>query len=330
MSSLLFEPESTLRAIRRRVIRTGALLLPAAIVLTTLPASGSLATRHESGLAAPIAPLQPPAAGSNRQAALRHLNLVMTHQNGRASAVILDTSGGIVYQKEGDQRYQLASVSKLYILTAYLDLIERQDREANDWEREMMAAMIEESDNRSAADLWDELGEVEGVQEFLKSKNLRTVEAPEVPAEWGEVKASALDVGILLRELYDGRLLSDEHTRFALDLLGNIIDEQAWGVGAAQDGTGARQTYLKNGWYPEEEGWTVNSAGIVDSESEDYVVVLLTDSQPSLEEGVSFIESAVRIFQAGITHDGGLNVSPTTDLTPPVLIPGRAGPADIP
>jgi len=331
MPSLPNKPETAFRTLRRRLLRTCSLILPATLVLIALPASSPLA-RQDPGVAGRLLALPPATAGTSRVAALKDLNVLLARHEGRAGAVILDTDSGVIYENGGEERFQLASVSKLYILVAYLDSIEREDRQANEWELKMMTAMIEESDNRSAADLWDELGEVEGVQEFLKSRRIETVEPPEVPEEWGEMKASALEVGILLRELYDGRLLSHEHTRYALDLLGNIIDEQAWGVGAAQDGSGARQTYLKNGWYPEEEGWTINSAGIVDSDSQDYVVVLLTDSQPSLEEGVGFIESAVRIFRDGLLSEGGPDPA-SSDLTPPrpaPVHPGRAAPADNP
>jgi hypothetical protein len=47
---------------------------------------------------------------------------------------------------------------------------------------------------------------------------------------------------------------------------------------------------LKNGWYPEAEGWRLNSAGIIVSPGAQYVLTILTDSSPTMESGIELIE----------------------------------------
>jgi hypothetical protein len=49
--------------------------------------------------------------------------------------------------------------------------------------------------------------------------------------------------------------------------------------------------FLKNGWYPEEEGWRVNSAGLVETAADRYVLVVLVYPASGMEEGVRLIES---------------------------------------
>jgi hypothetical protein len=49
---------------------------------------------------------------------------------------------------------------------------------------------------------------------------------------------------------------------------------------------------LKNGWYPEDDGWCVNSAGIVvPPRKPDYVLVVLSCEQPSFEDGLRVTET---------------------------------------
>jgi hypothetical protein len=111
------------------------------------------------------------------------------------------------------------------------------------------------------------------------------------------MRASAIDVSQVLASLYNGLILDERMTEFALDLMARVIDEQAWGVGV--DRNPAIATYLKNGWFPEEGGgWVVNSVGIlVTGRERHYVVVLLTDSQSSFDEGVRLIESTVLLMR---------------------------------
>ena len=284
---------------RRSLIQTIVLLGPAVALLVF-----STTNEVDAPATASVLPGAPDQGNDTSRALGTSLDAELAAQRGRASAVIRGAGGEVLYESRSRERFELASVGKVFILAAYLDLLERENREANYWEHEMLTVMIEESDNRSASDLWSELNGVEGIQAFLKSRGLEPVDAPHVPEEWGEMRASAFEVSELLAGLYSGRLLNPQNTRFALNLLGNIIDEQAWGVGSVLEGSGLVQTYVKNGWYPEEWGWTVNSAGIVSDGSGSYVVVMLTESQPSLEAGVRLIEGAVGILRDELLQKG--------------------------
>jgi hypothetical protein len=216
-------------------------------------------------------------------------------RNSRVGAVVADTDRGILFRQNASEPHVLASVGKIYILIAYLDLIAQQQREPHELELAQMAMMIEESDNRSATELWDILGGPEGLAAFLDAKRLPQVERAEDDS-WGRMRASAIDVSQVLASLYNGLILDERMTEFALDLMARVIDEQAWGVGV--DRNPAIATYLKNGWFPEEGGWVVNSVGIlVTGRERHYVVVLLTDSQSSFDEGVRLIESTVLLMR---------------------------------
>ena len=276
-------------SLRRGLFRLLALFLPAtALLLVTAPTadqSSSPPSRRDAG---PVPQLGP--------ASLWQLGPLLA-ADGRVGAVVADTRRGVLFRQNAAETHMLASVAKIYILAAYLDTLAAADREPTEDELWLMEAMIEQSDNVSASELWSSFGRYEGLAAFLQSRGLPAPQAPSEEAAWGDMRASALDVSEVLTSLYNGRLLDDERTELALDLLANVIDSQAWGLGTARENA---MTYLKNGWYPEEDGWVVNSVGIVDGRFGEYVVVLLTDSQPTFEAGVRIIENAVLFVRAAL------------------------------
>jgi beta-lactamase class A len=266
------------------VFRLCALALPASLGLF-LVADDSALERPGFGRGLPGAL---PVSGD---ASLWDLGPFLLAQEGRVGAAVVDTRRGVVFRQNAAEPHVLASVAKVYILIAYLDLLGQEQREPTPQELEQMEFMIEWSDNPSASDLWDVIGRSEGLDDFLQRKGLPRVEAPAEEAYWGDMRASALDVANVLARLYNGSILDETNTALALDLLASVIEDQTWGVGTAR--AAGEELYLKNGWYPEEEGWVVNSVGIATSAQGDYVVALLADSQPSFETGVTMIETAV-------------------------------------
>jgi hypothetical protein len=288
-ASTLPRPRTRNSLPRAWLIRSLALVLPAATLLFIAPG----ATREPVQLQMPSQPAVPEAPGRD----LSGMTYVLNGREGRASVAVFD-SERVLYEQSGEQRHALASVAKVYILLTYLDKLAREQREPDSEEVFWLEAMIEESDNPSATRLWRLSGGFDGISNFLRAKGLPPIEPPENHDEWGTMRASAIDVGLLLSQLYQGWLLDPAGSALALDLLANVIEEQAWGVGIARQESGIIRTYFKNGWYPEEEGWIVNSAGIVAGPSGNYVIVLLTDQQPTMEGGIEYIEAAVRFVRS--------------------------------
>jgi hypothetical protein len=97
-----------------------------------------------------------------------------------------------------------------------------------------------------------------------------------------------------LARLTSGELLSPADTTFATGLLSGVEADQRWGVSAiVQEIDPEANVLVKNGWYPTDEGWRLNSAGQVypgDGEPP-YVLVIFGNGFETYEEGVSIIES---------------------------------------
>jgi hypothetical protein len=230
--------------------------------------------------------------------ALANLQPFLLEGSGRVSAVVLGRSGARILQTAPNEPHVLASVAKVYILLAFLDSVSADDRPLEPDEVALMEGMIAESDNDAADELWRRAGGRDGLQTFLSEKAMPPVQVPRDDS-WGDIQASANDVAVLLLSLYNGDLLDGGHTRIALRYMSNVIASQSWGLGIArqQGSSGTTSVYFKNGWYPADEGWIVNTAGIVDGRFGTQIIVFLTDSQPSLEEGQRFLRGALLLLE---------------------------------
>jgi hypothetical protein len=199
-----------------------------------------------------------------------------------------DEQGRALVAVEDSQPFVLASVAKLYLLVAYLAQVESREERLGEDDLDLLDPMIRYSDNRSAASVWEDIGELEGLNHFLLTHDFQALTMAEEGA-WGTLEASPGEVTALLRRLAGGNLLAPESTQVAMKLLSRIDEEQAWGIsyGVPQEGS---TVYLKNGWYPEEGGWRINSAGAVHTPRGTYFIAIFAYPAPSMEAGVEVVE----------------------------------------
>jgi hypothetical protein len=227
----------------------------------------------------------------------REIEAFVEGSAGRVSLSLMTPAGDVVLGVNHDVPMPLASVAKLDLLFAYLSNLEREGRAWREDEADLLDALITYSDNGSADYLWQVVGAEEAMQRYFEQAGLGMASAgPD--GLWGDTLDSATDTALLLARLQEGSLLGPESTTYAFDLLRAVFDGQRWGVSAGLDlgETHADAVFLKNGWYPADEGWRVNSAGIVrPGRGPAYVLVVLTDAQPSMEYGIETIETVARL-----------------------------------
>jgi beta-lactamase class A len=204
--------------------------------------------------------------------------------------VVLDADGNPMLSIDAGQSFVLASVAKVYILVTYLDQLEQRGKRVSESDLALLQPMIRASDNTAASTLWKRIGETEGLTAFLASRGLTPVVPVEDEKSWGTLKATPEDVAVLLLRLANGQLLGPESTQLAMRLLSEVNYDQAWGVSAGVTDPDA-DIYLKNGWYPESDGWRVNSAGVIRNARGEHVLVILTYPSPSMDDGVALIEA---------------------------------------
>jgi hypothetical protein len=214
---------------------------------------------------------------------------------------VLGPDGAPVMSVAAEEQFVLASVSKLYLLVAYLDRLYQTEQKPSDADMAVLQPMIQSSDNDSATAVWNRIGGEEGLLAFLAAKGLPPVEPAEEDA-WGTLQASPAQVADLLWRLESGSLLDPESTQLALVLLSDILADQSWGVSAGADQP-STEVFLKNGWYPETDGWRVNSAGIIQTPDEGYVLVIFSYPNDSLEEAIALLESVAAPINDYMTRD---------------------------
>ncbi len=199
-----------------------------------------------------------------------------------------DAQGRTLVAVDDSQPFVLASVGKLYLLVAYLAQVDSLEERLGEDDLDLLDPMIRYSDNRSATNVWEEIGELQGLNRFLLTHGFQPLTIAEEGA-WGTLEASAGEVAALLQRLVAGRLLTPESTQLAMKLLSRIDEDQAWGVSSGVPEAGST-VYLKNGWYPEEDGWRINSAGAVQTPRGAYFIAVFAYPTPTMDAGVEIVE----------------------------------------
>jgi hypothetical protein len=90
-----------------------------------------------------------------------------------------------------------------------------------------------------------------------------------------------------------GEIVNPVHRAVALAMLVSVVPEQRWGIPAGADASGAEIVGVKDGWYPDDDGWRVNSVGFISPiqpGAEPYAIAVMTNYQSTQEYGIETIE----------------------------------------
>lgn len=247
---------------------------------------------------APASSSPPPSAAALTAALTDALDAVADGADGQFSAAVLDTgsAAGAVY---GDGAYVTASIVKVDILAALLLQAQDAGRQLTAQERSYATVMIQKSDNDAATALWQEIGGAAGLDAANKRLGLAETHGGQ-SGRWGLTQTTAADQLTLLRAVFatgaegDKTVLSEPSRAYVQQLMGQIAQDQAWGVSAAGDD--AASTRLKNGWLPRSATglWVVNSIGRVTAQGRTYLVAVLSNGHKDMDTGVALVESAAR------------------------------------
>lgn len=190
------------------------------------------------------------------------------------AAVYDDVTGRTFVYRPGVTQ-ETASVMKVDILATLLAQAQANGQPLTAAQQTLSAAMIEQSDNDAAQDLWDAEGGAAAVGAFNTSAGL-TQTTPNAAGYWGLSTTTAADQVQLVRRIaYPNDLLNPASRTYELGLMMHVEADQTWGVSAGV--AAGASVALKNGWLPlDSGGWQVNSIGDVDGDGRDYVIAVLT------------------------------------------------------
>ncbi|MFE5332379.1 serine hydrolase [Embleya sp. NPDC056575] len=228
------------------------------------------------------------------------LAAAMPATTGNLSVAILDPADGTIAGYREDRAYVTASIVKVDILAALLLRAQHDDRALTAAERATAEVMIENSDNDAADALWSAVGGAAG----LRAANavLGLTETEPTGASWGLTTTTAADQVRLLAAITaaDSPLGADSRAYIA-DLMASVEDDQTWGVSVTADP--ATTPAVKNGWLPRDATglWVINSIGHITHAGRPLLIAILSDDQPTMDEGVSQVEAVARAAVPAVT-----------------------------
>ncbi|MGW0944544.1 serine hydrolase [Streptomyces sp. NPDC002623] len=224
------------------------------------------------------------------------------------SVAVLDMDSGdsAAY---GARAFDTASIVKVDILATLLLQAQQADRRLTTAEKSYATAMIENSDNVSASELWRIIGKAEGLDAANEVFGLTGTEGGD-DMLWGLTQTTAADQLRLLQQVFgDDSELTEASQSYLQGLMKQIAADQHWGVSAAADGS---SWALKNGWLARSTTalWDVNSIGRVTVDGRDYLVAVLSNGNATQATGISLVESVARAAVSVFT-DGTASASAT-------------------
>ena len=202
-------------------------------------------------------------------------------------AVVYDMTRHRYYTYHDTAQFITGSSMKVPIMLTFLDMTEREGREPNDDEMNLLTTMIENSNNDSASALYyGRIGGAAGVANYLRRIGITGLDPN--PNAWGYSLITPLAMVNLLTLLHDGKILTAHDRNLALYLMEHIELDQR--VGTGDTAPPGATVAMKNGWLPGPDGlWAMNTSGIVMVEQETYIISVYTHGQPSLDSGHAIV-----------------------------------------
>lgn len=192
---------------------------------------------------------------------------------------IEDVRSGGTYSFSGDYSSQSASMAKPMIV-AMAERKARSDGGTLSAENvDNATKAITHSDNDAASALWQYAG-YQGYQTLADELGMAHTHLDQNKADqWSWTWTTPSDQVLLVKTLATGgsQALTDAECSFIYDLMGQVEDDQTWGVGQPKSGT--VKVHLKNGWvqFKSTDGlWAVNSMGAVSGDGRDYRMCVMT------------------------------------------------------
>jgi len=213
---------------------------------------------------------------------------------GRTSFAVVDSTGRISGVRL-HEHFETASVVKVMILTAYLQMVAAEDRDLNTTDTSLLYPMIHVSDNNAASAALSIVGGA-AVARVAREAGMSDY-APGV-GWWAYTQTSAIDQASFLFML--DRLIPQRFYGYARYLMSTIEPSQSWGIPPV-----ARplwQVFFKTGALPEQG--LFNEVARLERGPLTFTIAVFTDGDPSMGYGEQTIEGVAARLLAGFAVDG--------------------------
>jgi len=206
-----------------------------------------------------------------------------------------DLRTGATWDFRGDWASQSASIAKPMIVAMAMRRARAENLEQPlpQPQADQAEKAIKNSDNDSADALWPWSGSRPGYDALADDLGLDDTHSAPEKDFWSWTWTTPDDQRSFLRQLVKGDTLAmtDAERAYLLDLMGQVQDDQAWGVGAPRSATVTAE--LKNGWVQFQSTdnlWAVNSIGHVEGDGRDYLLTIMS-RMPTFELGRQYCDA---------------------------------------
>lgn len=200
---------------------------------------------------------------------------------------VLNMRTGDIYSVRGSRSFPMYSTAKVPIMVGVLSKAQREKRAVADWEDSLIRAMIQHSDNDSATTLITHAGGAQAVTQYLHAIGLDATTMDN--DAWGYSTTTAQDMARLMAKLGNCTILNPELCLYALEVMRGVTPGQRWGLSAGPPESVS--VAFKNGWSPDDGGWTINSIGYVKGKQMRYAVAVYSGPNPTMPNGIETIEA---------------------------------------
>jgi len=201
----------------------------------------------------------------------------------KTSIILFDGNFNIKYSLNKTLTFCTASLIKVAIgHMAETSLCLTSDEEI------MFQKMICESDNESTTYFWNKLSGENEIQKLFNRLQMNN-SITGSKGYWGLSKTTAYDLMLLWKHiLYSNSPKLKKYMR-------NITLSQRWGITNYLDENYV--SFIKNGWSPKEENnWRINNLSWFNTSSSSYGLIILSEENISLEEGINYVNEVSRIL----------------------------------
>ena len=224
---------------------------------------------------------------SRLAAALRPL---VARDRGRIAVGVIDANTGAEALYDWRPSFRTASIVKADILAVLLLRAQQAGTRVTDRQAELAVPMIEDSNNKAAADLWQMVGAAPAIASANGRLGLpHTVTA--LTRYWRLTRTTVADQLRLLTDLTSRTSpLTAASRDYEIGLMEDVTASQQWGVSAAASpGT---VFAVKNGWTSDHHLWVINSIGIVTHDGHRLLIAVLSSGQSSEAAGIAAVSAA--------------------------------------
>jgi hypothetical protein len=227
-----------------------------------------------------------------QQALTAAVTPLIQEDGGHVAVAVDDLTTGAHAACGGAEEFVTASIVKVDILATLL-YQEQQDGQAlSPEEQGLTTTMIENSNNKSATNLYGKDNGPEGID---NANSVFGLHQTTIGADgyWGLTTTTVDDQIRLLRQVFASpSALSSASREYIRDLMSRVETDQQWGVPAAADpGT---PFMVKNGWLPSSSLWDINSIGEITHDHQHMLIAVLSDDNASENSGIALVEEVAK------------------------------------